>query len=255
MNSSRPSGRRPKSDSLTRSAIVAAAIDLLDEAGEPGLTVRALAARLHTGPGSIYWHVGDRSGLLALACDAVLAAAAEEAGSAGESGVAGEGGSAPTPEPIAAVRGIAVSLFDALDAHPWAGVILAGAASAPSLLTALDRIGTLLDEAGVARDAQFYQATAILNYVLGVAAQMARNARSAAGGKSQAEWLEKRAAEWEQMDDRTHPFLHRVSADFRDHDDREQFIAGLDLLLAGIVASVPGSSLERSANGSRPAPQ
>ncbi|WP_229889525.1 TetR family transcriptional regulator, partial [Streptomyces mirabilis] len=51
--------RRPerREEPLSRQRIVEAAIGLLDTAGEGALTFRALAERLATGPGAIYWHV------------------------------------------------------------------------------------------------------------------------------------------------------------------------------------------------------
>ncbi|MDH5149053.1 TetR/AcrR family transcriptional regulator [Brevibacterium casei] len=230
MSTSRSGGRRPKGDSLSRAAIVAAAVDLLDEAGESGLTVRALAARLNTGPGSIYWHVGDRSGLLELACDSVLAEAVPGTSADGPlGGVDAEGSSA--------IRAVGLGLYDALDAHTWAGSLLPRMASVPSLLRALDRIGTALTDMGVPEERQFHSATAVLNYVIGVAGQMSRNAEAAGEGSNQAEWLDARASEWERTDPEEYPFLHRIAGDFRDHDDREQFVAGLDLIIAGIVAT------------------
>ncbi|WP_373426545.1 hypothetical protein [Microbacterium trichothecenolyticum] len=36
----------------------------------------------------------------------------------------------------------------------------------------------------------------------------------------------------------TYPFLNAAVANLRDHDDRDQFLTGLDLLLAGIRAGV-----------------
>ena len=46
-----------------------AAIEILDAEGADGLTFRALAARLTTGSGAIYWHVADKDALLAAATD------------------------------------------------------------------------------------------------------------------------------------------------------------------------------------------
>lgn len=47
-----------------RDDIVEAALQLLDEGGGKGLTMRALAARLNVTPMSLYHHVVDRAGLL-----------------------------------------------------------------------------------------------------------------------------------------------------------------------------------------------
>jgi AcrR family transcriptional regulator len=49
---------------LTKAAIVQAALDLLDEAGMDGLTVRALASRLGVQAPALYWHVRDKQALL-----------------------------------------------------------------------------------------------------------------------------------------------------------------------------------------------
>jgi TetR/AcrR family tetracycline transcriptional repressor len=49
---------------LTKPAIVQAALDLLDEAGMDGLTVRALASRLGVQAPALYWHVRSKQALL-----------------------------------------------------------------------------------------------------------------------------------------------------------------------------------------------
>ena len=49
---------------LTKAGIVQAALDLLDEAGMDGLTVRALAARLGVQAPALYWHVRNKQALL-----------------------------------------------------------------------------------------------------------------------------------------------------------------------------------------------
>jgi TetR/AcrR family transcriptional regulator, tetracycline repressor protein len=49
---------------LTKASIVAAALDLLDEAGLDGLTVRAVAGRLGVQAPALYWHVRNKQDLL-----------------------------------------------------------------------------------------------------------------------------------------------------------------------------------------------
>jgi TetR/AcrR family tetracycline transcriptional repressor len=49
---------------LTKAVIVQAALDLLDETGMDGLTVRALAARLGVRAPALYWHVASKQALL-----------------------------------------------------------------------------------------------------------------------------------------------------------------------------------------------
>jgi AcrR family transcriptional regulator len=56
-------------DTLTREQIVQAAIDLLDAEGLDGLNMRALGKRLGSAATAVYWHVGSKDNLIALAAD------------------------------------------------------------------------------------------------------------------------------------------------------------------------------------------
>jgi AcrR family transcriptional regulator len=59
------------SDTLTRDEIVTAAIDLLDREGLEGLNLRALGKQLRSAATAMYWHVGSKEDLVALAGDQV----------------------------------------------------------------------------------------------------------------------------------------------------------------------------------------
>jgi AcrR family transcriptional regulator len=61
-------GHMPR-DTLTREQIVRAAIDLLDTEGLEGLNMRALGNRLGSAATAVYWHVGSKDNLMALAAD------------------------------------------------------------------------------------------------------------------------------------------------------------------------------------------
>jgi len=56
-------------DTLTREKIVGAAIDLLDSDGLEGFNIRALGSRLGSAATAVYWHVGSKDNLIALAAD------------------------------------------------------------------------------------------------------------------------------------------------------------------------------------------
>jgi AcrR family transcriptional regulator len=56
-------------DRLTREQIVSAAIELLDANGLEGLSMRALGKRLGSAATAVYWHVGSKDNLIALAGD------------------------------------------------------------------------------------------------------------------------------------------------------------------------------------------
>jgi TetR/AcrR family tetracycline transcriptional repressor len=49
---------------LTKTGIIAAALDALDETGLDGLTVRVVAARLGVQPPALYWHFGSKQDLI-----------------------------------------------------------------------------------------------------------------------------------------------------------------------------------------------
>lgn len=221
-----------RADALSRERIVGAAVEMLDAAGESGLTFRALGARLRTGPGAIYWHVANKSELLIAATEAVLAGAL-----AGDA--VGE-----TPED--AIRAVALGVFDAIDRHPWIGTQLAGAPPPPAMLRIFERIGGQLQALGVPAAAQFDSASALRDYILGVGGQNAANARAVEPGTSRAELLETVSAGWADLDPDEFPFIRSVAGQLRDHDDREQFRAGIDLILAGIAG------LPRTATGGVP---
>src|SRR4029077_486976 len=58
-------------DTLTRVQIVGAAIDLLGADGLEDLNMRALRHRLGSAATAVYWHVGSKDNLIALAADQV----------------------------------------------------------------------------------------------------------------------------------------------------------------------------------------
>ncbi len=67
--------RRKRTDQprgITRDAVVAEAVRLLDEQGVDGLTMRKLGKALHVSAPTLYWHVRDREELLDLAYDSIF---------------------------------------------------------------------------------------------------------------------------------------------------------------------------------------
>jgi AcrR family transcriptional regulator len=209
-----------RSDALSRERIIAAAIEILDTGGEGALTVRALAAHLATGSGAIYWHVVDKNELLAAAADAVIARVMSD--------VAGGA------KPREAIRALAIGVFDAIDAHPWVGAQLFREPGRPATLDIIEGIGRQLRVLGVAKVAQFDTVSALVHYILGVAGQNAANARLVAPGTDRSAFLASVAAQWTALDPARYPFVRQMASQLRDHDDRAQFLAGVDLILAGI---------------------
>jgi AcrR family transcriptional regulator len=208
-----------RTDALSKERIVEAAIGILDAEGESALTFRALSARLATGSGAIYWYIADKNALLAAVTDHIVAdvmtAVAKSVG------------------PQDAIRTLALGVFDAIEAHPWVGASLSGDPWQYAVLRILEAVGRQVQALGVPEGAQFNAATALMNCILGIAAQHAAAARLPRDTDRSAH-LTAIAAGWAQLDPAEHPFVRQLAAQLPGHDDREQFLAGVDLVLAGI---------------------
>ncbi|WP_217169354.1 TetR/AcrR family transcriptional regulator [Streptomyces sp. AC512_CC834] len=231
-----PRSRRPerRQEPLSRERIVGAAVELLDTVGERGLTFRALAERLATGPGAIYWHITGKAELLTAATDAVVATAVtvEPTGS--------------TDSPQDAIRAVALGLFDATETHPWLATQLATQLSRTPWGSVTPRIfeslGRQVRALGVPEDSWFTASSALMHYILGASGQNAANTAGADAlgpDVDRAEFLDTVSTAWEGLDPDDYPFTRAVADQARDHDDREQFLAGIALVLAGITALHP----------------
>jgi AcrR family transcriptional regulator len=225
--------RRPerRGEPLSRERIVEAAVELLDAAGEGGLTFRALAERLATGPGAIYWHVANKGELLDAATDAVIAA------------TLAVGPAAPPDSPQEEIRAVALGLFDAIDEHPWLATQLTSQLSRSPWGSVkpriLESIGRQVRALGVPEGSWFTASSVLVHYILGTAGQNAANAahaRAFGPDANRGEFLETAARAWKELDPDEYPFTRAVADEMRDHDDRGQFLAGLALVLAGIGA-------------------
>ncbi|APA68440.1 TetR/AcrR family transcriptional regulator [Janthinobacterium sp. 1_2014MBL_MicDiv] len=218
----------PRRDaSLTRDTIIDAAISLLDTAGESGLTFRALAARLATGPGAIYWHIANKDELFTAASDSVVMRAMDAV--------------LPGATPPACIRAVALAVFEAMDAHPWLGSALARAPGQLPTVRILERLGRQVDALGVPAERQWLAACTLLNYLLGVSGQNAANAAiGRASGLDRPHFLDSLSAAWSRLDAQAFPFARKVAGQLRAHDDREDFLAGIDLIVHGMQALQAG---------------
>jgi len=74
----RARGRPAQGNELQRADIIHAALELMNESGEVGLTMRALASRLGVSPMALYRHVEDKAGLIRALSDHVYAGVLKE---------------------------------------------------------------------------------------------------------------------------------------------------------------------------------
>ncbi|MBN9687424.1 MULTISPECIES: TetR/AcrR family transcriptional regulator [unclassified Corallococcus] len=216
-------GAERREDALSRERIVDAAITLLDEQGEDGLTFRALATRLATGAGAIYWHIANKDELLVAATDAVIARAMATVPA--------------SATPRESIRGLAVGLFETIDAHPWVGTQLSHASWEAPMLRIFERIGRQLQAMKVPDSAWFTAGSALMSYIVGVSIQNAANGRLFDPSVNRVDFLNTVSARWKELDANEYPFTRRIAAQLPGHDDLAEFLAGIDLILKGIEAS------------------
>lgn len=75
--------------------------------------------------------------------------------------------------------------------------------------------------------------------ILGASGQNAANARSAvAGGRQRV--LDIAACRWERFDPETYPFTRAMAGQLRAHDDRAEYLAGIELILDGMTTTTSG---------------
>jgi AcrR family transcriptional regulator len=243
-------------EALSSERIVETAIELLDATGEGGLTFRALTERLATGPGAIYYHVANKSELLSAATDAVVAAALAPRPTEPAEPTQPAEPTGPADAPWDGTHALALGLFEAIGRHPWLATQLSTQLSrspwGPVAPRIFESIGRQVHALGVPEDSWFTAGSTLMHYILGAAGQNAANtasARTRGPDGDRAQFLNAVAEAWEQLDPDDYPITRAVAAQTRVHDDREQFLAGIDLILAGITTTLP---LPGTPTGARP---
>lgn len=225
--------RRRASHSLE--AVLSEAVALLDEAGEPALTFRALAARLGGGVGSIYWYVAGKDELLDRAADHVMGDVLRATDD-----VIG------LDDPIAELRAVAVTLFDAVERRPWlAAYFMTNTDVQPNTMRMYERLGRPLLRLNLTAQQRFHAASAVVGFVIGTAADLGQQPPPEVvdGSIGRDEYIGRFAEDWRRLDPDEFPFVHEIVDEFARHDDTEQFRAGLDLILEGLRRQAdPGGS-------------
>jgi AcrR family transcriptional regulator len=215
---------------LSREQIIEAAIELLDAGGEGALTVRALSERLSTGSGAISYHVGKRDDLLDAATETVVTAAlATKPARAGAA--AGD-----------EIRVVALALFDAIAEHQWLATRLTlqiiRNPVGPVTVGLFERIGRQVGALGVPQARWFDAASTLVHYILGAVSQNARIEGDTSGIDPEAdreEFIDAASAAWQELSPEDYPFMHAIVGQMKDHDDREQFLTGIAVVLDGLT--------------------
>jgi AcrR family transcriptional regulator len=206
--------QQPRGESpLSLERIVATAVELLDEHGVDGLTMRRLADRLGAGAMSLYWHVDNKEAVFDLALDSVL-------------------GYREPPQPAEAQdwRGEVFHMLEDWRAsmlrHPWSASLLPRRALGPNILARLERLSQTLGRAGVAEADLNVAIWSLWNYVMGATITRASFERSDAD----------KAAAQQRLGgpSERYPTIER-SRLLLDNDWDGAFRSGLDFLLDGLA--------------------
>ena len=207
-------------------AVLTEAVALLDEAGEPALTFRALAGRLGGGVASIYWYVSSKDELLDRATDHVLGGVLTE--------VEGQTGS---DDPIDDLRVMALTLFDAIVNRPWLGAyFMRNTDVQGNSLRLYEKVGQQTLRLDLTPRQRFHAVSAIVGVVVGTAADLGQEPPQEVldGVVDRDEYLSRYAQTWRALDSAEFPFVHEIVDEFEGHDDTEQFRAALELTLSGL---------------------
>jgi AcrR family transcriptional regulator len=215
---------------LSREQIIEAAVELLDAGGEGALTVRALVDRLSTGSGAISYHVGKRDDLLDAATETVVTAALATKPARASA------------TPAAEIRAVALALFDAIADHKWLATRLTlqiiRNPVGPVTVGIFERIGQQVGALGVPRARWFDAASTLVHYILGAVSQNARIEGDTSGIDPEADregFFDAASAAWEELSPEDYPFMHAIVGQMKDHDDREQFLTGIAVILDGLT--------------------
>ena len=218
----RPSKRPTRRTALTVDAIVSAAIEVLDEAGVAGLSMRRVADQLGTGAASLYAHVSGKDELLELVFDELV-------------------GQVPLPEPDPTiwreqVRQMLRDLRAVLISHRDAALAgLGRIPTTPKALFAAERLAATLRAGGLS---DRVIALGLDQLTLYVSAEAFETGLMEYGGNPEdvQRYYEEVHAFYIRLPADRFPVLASIVDDITGPDGDERFEFGLDLLIAGLEA-------------------
>lgn len=200
--------------------MVRAAIEVLDEVGLDGLTMRLVAKHLGVQLNTVYWHASSKPSLLELMADALLVGCADDV----------------LPEPWQDRLRILMSRYrSALLAHRDGARVVAGTYPAmENTLTLADAFLKTFIDAGfsdrTASWATWHSSYLVLGFVQ----------------EEQAQPEALREKVQRDVDEDRYPFVRRAMAHFAASDYEERFAFSVDVLIRGLLARKDGDATERT---------
>jgi len=228
-------------------AIVETAIAMLDREGAARLTLRGLAGTLDSGVASLYWYASGKDELMAMVADEVLGRALAEFEALRVAGwsTPEQFAQLPAPEPdprtsartreaLVDLRRLSLCLFAQMLKHLWlAEQLMHAGPDEENALRTWECTGQILQRMELSTSQQFHASMAVTTYATGMGAEISQ--RQAQRNEQDAEQKFREQLErWEHASTQDFPFVHSVLGEFRRHDGRAEYAAGLDLLLSGI---------------------
>ncbi len=208
--------------SLSREAIVAAALQVLRAEGMDGVSMRRVAAELGTGPGSLYAHVANKDELLDLLYDEIV----------GEVPL-------PEPDPDRWREQLTQIWLDSRAALTRGGDIarftLGRVPTGPHSLRITERLMALMRLGGVPDQAVAWAVDVIGMYVTAGAVEDAVTADLARAGRDPAEYYDRVHRYFAELPPDRFPTIAALVRQMRTGDGDERFRFGLDLLVGGLV--------------------
>jgi AcrR family transcriptional regulator len=208
---------------LSRETIVRTALEVLDEAGLEGLTVRALGERLGVRAGALYWHVRDKRALLDEMATVMLGDLVAETSPAPE-----------TADWLEYLTGSARALRRALLAHRDGAKVFSGTyLTDDALLESMETPLRVLTTAGFSLADAVLGWQTVYSYVVGFVIEE-QAVRPSPGETDPRYELDRRAG---RIDPERFPLSHAAGPEgFADPEDR--FARGLDLITAGMARHI-----------------
>jgi AcrR family transcriptional regulator len=221
-------------DTLTVGQIVAATVEMLDADGLEGLNMRALGQRLGSAATAVYWHVGSKDNLLALAADRAW-------------------NEIELPDPAtdgwrAAAVTTATELYAMLARHPWlVQVFGAHPVVSRAKFRHDDHSLAIFEAGGFFGDAADQAATAVFTYVLGNAVGLAAAAAFERADRTDADRADymRRAVQVAREFPHIRSRLDSPAAGFAATPE-DSFRIGLDALLTGLTAALVKDRADRA---------
>ena len=218
----REGGGRSKRQPLDRDRVVRAALELLDEVGLEGLSMRRLADRLGVQAASVYWHLRDKEELLDLVFDRVI----------GEVEV-------PEPDPSRwreQLAEVAHEMRRVTNSHrDIARIQLGRFPIGPNALTFSEDMHAILRAGGLSDRTSAYAGQLIPLYVSAFALEESSGLRSPSGEEASPEdVLDMIRGYLASLPVERFPNLVALAGDITGGDPDERFEFGLELILDGL---------------------